>query len=66
MKIASKNAFVKFLRAHGFQNEGGKKHERWTNGTCLLPLPKGKERFSRVMAERLIKQAGLWEIYQKS
>lgn len=66
MKIASKNELVKFLKAHGFRHEGGTKHEKWTDGKEILPLPKDKKGFSRMMAKRLIKQAGLWTIYQNS
>lgn len=44
---------------------GGAKHEKWSNGSYTLLLPRTDKDFSRMMAQRLIKEAGLWEEYQK-
>lgn len=65
MKISSQNEFAKFLKANGFRNEGGRKHDKWTNGSYSFPLSKDKKGFSRMLAERMIKQVGLWTAYQK-
>lgn len=65
MKIASKKELIKFIKKHGFILIGGAKHEKWSNGSYTLLLPRSDKDFSRMMAQRLIKEAGLWEEYQK-
>lgn len=62
MKLASKKEFVKFIKEKGFVKRGGSKHEKWTrdDGKVIL-LPRTSKDFSRIMGQRLLKEAGIWE-----
>jgi hypothetical protein len=61
VKIASKKEFVKFIKKHGFYLSGGSKHEKWVFGSKVILLPRTSKDFSRIMGERLLKEAGLWQ-----
>lgn len=64
-KISSKKDLVSFLKSQGFSQSTGGKHEKWTKpGFQAIFLPRDGKGFSRVMGERLIKTAGLWEVFQ--
>lgn len=64
-KVSSKKDLVSFLKSQGFTQSSGGKHEKWTkSGYQSIFLPRDGKGFSRVMGERLIKSAGLWEVFQ--
>lgn len=59
MKIADRKTLVKILRANGYSLIRHNKHEVYSNGKHSLALPCKRRGFSRMVAERLIKEAGL-------
>jgi predicted RNA binding protein YcfA (HicA-like mRNA interferase family) len=59
MKIASHKQMIKVLKQNGFYIERTGKHNKWTNGRNSVFVPNNHNNFSRVLAERLLKEIEL-------
>lgn len=57
LKVGDKKTLLKILRDNGFFPDGGAKHDKWTNGEISVFIPRHEKRFSRMCAERILKQA---------
>ena len=59
MKIADRKTLVNVLKENGYELIRHNKHEVYSNGSHTLALPNKRRGFSRMVAERLLKEAGL-------
>ena len=59
MKIASNKQMIKTLKKNGFYIERTGKHDKWTNGKQSIFVPNNHNGFSRMLAERLLKEVEL-------
>lgn len=50
---------IKLLKKNGFYIERTGKHDKWTNGSKSVFVPNNHCNFSRVLAERLMKEVNL-------
>lgn len=58
-KISSHKEMIKLLKKNGFYIERTGKHDKWTNGSKSVFVPNNHCNFSRVLAERLMKEVNL-------
>ena len=59
MKCADHKTMIKLLKKNGFYILRKGKHDRWTNGLATIHVPNNHKSFSRMLAERLLKEAGI-------
>ena len=59
MKIASHKQMIRLLKRNGFYIERTGKHDKWTNGNKSIFVPNNHNNFSRMLAERLLKEVEL-------
>ena len=58
-KVVDRKTLISFLRENGFTMISCTKHEKWSNGTKMIIVPKNhtKSRECRPMFQRLAKEA---------
>lgn len=60
MKIGDKKTFMRILKENGFEVLREGKHTIYSDGKSKIAVPAGKK-FSRMLCQRLIKEAGICE-----
>lgn len=55
MTKLDKRDLVQLLRSNGYELVGGSKHEKWTNGTHTITVPRNTHKWSIMVAQRLAK-----------
>jgi hypothetical protein len=58
-KVTDYKTMVKLLKGAGFYIERSGKHDKWVKGTKAIHAPNNHKGFSRMLAERLLKEAGV-------
>lgn len=56
IKVTDYKTMIKFLKDNKFVCIESSKHETWSNGYKKIIVPHKHKRFSRILAERLIKE----------
>ena len=59
MRISDRKTLIKVLRAHDFALIRTKTHDIYSNGSATVPVPKTGKRWSRILAEKICKEAGI-------
>lgn len=59
MKVSSHKQMIKVLKKNGFYIERTGKHDKWSDGCRSVFVPNNHTNFSRVLAERLLKEVGI-------
>ena len=59
IKVSDHKTMVRVLKSAGFYLDRSGKHDKWTRGTVSIHVPNNHKGFSRMLAERLLKEAGL-------
>jgi predicted RNA binding protein YcfA (HicA-like mRNA interferase family) len=58
-KITDHKTLIKLLRHNGFVLERTGPHDKWTKGNKSIHVPNKHGKFSRMLAERLAKEAAI-------
>ena len=59
IKVTDYKTMIKLLKSNGFILKSSGKHEKWSNGDRMIVVPHKHTGFSRMLAERLIKESGI-------
>ena len=59
MKIGDRKTLIRLLKDGGFVLVDSSKHEKWSNGKSSVYVPHKHGNFSRMLAERIAREAGV-------
>jgi predicted RNA binding protein YcfA (HicA-like mRNA interferase family) len=59
MKCTDRKTLIKILKQNGFSLDRHGKHDIFISGVVKVVVPNKTKGFSRVLAERLLKEAGI-------
>ena len=59
MRISDRKTLIKVLRSNGFDLIRSKTHDIYSNGSATVPVPKTGKRWSRILAAKICREAGI-------
>lgn len=59
VKCSDRKTLIKILKENGFSLLRTGKHDIYSNGSYQCAIPSKRKGFSRILAERLLREAGI-------